>query len=243
MIKKTFSIITLAAITLFSQSTFALFSKASAMDLDGYYITPKGGVSVSEKTGQTNFTNASGNNRKLHSEDLGDGIIIGVSVGKYIKDNIRLELEVLNRDDYKFDSKRTDDTTKTAKADISSTALFINGFYEFQPSSISNKSFIPYLGGGIGKSKNTMGKITRPNTTVDGKTIEEFAYKLSAGTLFSLKENLSLDVAYQYVNLGEFNSTLRAYNAEGTRQTDLNKMYNGGEIESNEIIIGLQYKF
>ena len=46
MIKKTFSIITLAAITLFSQSTFALFSKASAMDLDGYYITPKVGVSV-----------------------------------------------------------------------------------------------------------------------------------------------------------------------------------------------------
>jgi len=43
MIKKTFSIITLAAITLFSQSTFALFSKASAMDLDGYYITPKVG--------------------------------------------------------------------------------------------------------------------------------------------------------------------------------------------------------
>ena len=52
MIKKTFSIITLAAITLFSQSTFALFSKASAMDLDGYYITPKVGVSVSEKTGK-----------------------------------------------------------------------------------------------------------------------------------------------------------------------------------------------
>ena len=31
------------------------------------------------------------------------------------------------------------------------------------------------------------------------KTISQFAYKLSAGTLFSLTEKLSLDINYQYV--------------------------------------------
>ena len=40
--------------------------------------------------------------------------------------------------------------------------------------------------------------------TVDGNTINQFAYKLSAGTLVSLTEQLSLDVNYQYVNLGAF---------------------------------------
>ena len=41
-------------------------------------------------------------------------------------------------------------------------------------------------------------------TIVDGDTINQFAYKLSAGTLVSLTEQLSLDVNYQYVNLGAF---------------------------------------
>ena len=241
MIKKTFSIITLAAITLFSQSTFALFSKASAMDLDSFYITPKVGVSASRGTQESRFTAASGGLARYKSETLGRGHIVGVSVGKYVQDNIRLELEGLNRDRYKLDTTRTIDGN-TLKADISSTALFINGFYEFEPSSISNKSFVPYLGGGIGLSKNKLGTITRPNTTVDGKTVEELAYKLSAGTLFSLKENLSLDIAYQYVNLGEFKSTVVARRS-GARQSDLLEALNGGEIKSHEITIGLQYKF
>ncbi len=243
MIKKTFSIITLAAITLFSQSTFALFSKASAMDLDGFYITPKVGYSASMDTGRTIYRNSAGGDRIVNDNDLGDGYAFGFSAGKYIKENIRIEFEAMTREDYRYDSLRSDSTTRFNRADISSTALFINGFYEFQPASISNKSFVPYLGGGIGGSRNKMGRIQRIDTSVDGDTVEEFAYKLSAGTLFSLKENLSLDVAYQYLNLGGFNSTFRAFNAAGARNPDLSKRFDGGEIESHEIMIGLQYKF
>ena len=51
MIKKTISIITLAAITLFSQTTFAIISIASAKELESFYITPKVGVSASERQG------------------------------------------------------------------------------------------------------------------------------------------------------------------------------------------------
>ena len=62
----------------------------------------------------------------------------------------------------------------------------------------------------MGVSKNKLGtQVQRDNglltlTTIGGKTISHFAYKLSAGTLVSLTEQLSLDVNYQYVNLGEF---------------------------------------
>ena len=235
MIKKIFSIITLATIT--------LFPHVNAMDLDGFYITPKVGYSDSMDAGTTTFENASGGHRINQDKDLSEGYAFGFSAGKYIKENIRIEFEAMERQDFRYDTLRTDSTIFFSKADISSTALFINGFYEFEPSSISNKSFVPYLGGGIGLSKNKLGTITRPNTTVDGKTVEELAYKLSAGTLFSLKENLSLDVAYQYVNLGEFNSTFAAYDVNGARNADLIKRYSGGEIESHEIMIGLQYKF
>jgi len=240
MIKKTFSIITLATIT--------LFPHVNAMDLDGFYITPKVGYSDSMDAGTTTFENASGGHRINQDKDLSEGYAFGFSAGKYIKENIRIEFEAMERQDFRYDTLRTDSTIFFSKADISSTALFINGFYEFEPSSISNKSFVPYLGGGIGNSRNKMGKISRRNLagnirTVDGDTVSEFAYKLSAGTLFSLKENLSLDVAYQYVNLGEFNSTFAAYDVNGARNADLIKRYSGGEIESHEIMIGLQYKF
>tara|TARA_B110000977_G_scaffold182118_1_gene243440 strand:+ start:1817 stop:2527 length:711 start_codon:yes stop_codon:yes gene_type:complete len=236
MIKKIFSIITLATIT--------LFPHVNAMDLDGFYITPKVGYSATEKSGQMSYTSNGGNVLPQKSVKLGTSNPYGVSIGKYVKDNIRFELEAMKRDNYSLVAYRISDPSLTTRSDLNSTALFLNSFYEFEPLSISNKSFIPYLGGGIGSSSNKTETLKRSNgQTVSGTSMEEFAYKLSAGTLFSLKEKLSLDIAYQYVNLGEFQSGVEVYNAAGVRQGDLQKAYHGGEIESHEIMIGLQFKF
>ena len=214
------------------------------MDLEGYYITPKVGYSATEKSGQMSFTANNGTARPQSDVKLGTSNPYGVSIGKYVKDNIRFELEAMKRDDYNLVAYRISDTSFTARSNLNSTALFLNSFYEFEPLSISNKSFIPYLGGGIGSSSNKLETLNRSSTqTVSGTSMEEFAYKLSAGTLFSLKEKLSLDVAYQYVNLGEFQSGVEVYNAAGARQGDLQKAFHGGEIESHEIMIGLQFKF
>ena len=68
----------------------------------------------------------------------------------------------------------------------------------------------PYLGGGVGISRNKVGSQKQydegaPNGGYfNDKTISQFAYKLSAGSLFSLTEKLSLDINYQYVDLGSF---------------------------------------
>jgi opacity protein-like surface antigen len=77
-----------------------------------------------------------------------------------------------------------------------------------------------------------------------GDTSNQFAYKLSAGTLFSLTEQLSLDVSYQYVNLGEFEEGTEVYR-DGLRRADLDaqKGANGGEIKTQELMVGLQYTF
>jgi len=77
-----------------------------------------------------------------------------------------------------------------------------------------------------------------PNGNIlDGKTISQFAYKLSAGTLISMTENVSVDINYQYVNLGSFKSS-STYN-NGTADVPIN----GGEIKTQELMVGLQYKF
>jgi opacity protein-like surface antigen len=213
---------------------------AMAIDLDGYYITAKGGVSKTLDTGTMSYI--SGETETLNNEDLGTGIAFGFSAGRYITDNLRLELEVIKRTSYELDTSLESNRTTTLKGDIDSNSVFINGFYDFQPFSISNTAITPYLGGGLGISRNEMGTVTETTaegiTNLDGQKINQFVYKVSAGTLVSLTESLSFDINYQYVNLGSFKSGVIA-GAAGT----LDKPLNEGEIKTQELMVGLQYTF
>ena len=136
---------------------FTLPSISMAIDLEGYYITAKGGVSKTFNTGETSLNTSTGTLFTQQNEDLGTGSAFGFSVGKYLNDNFRLELEAIKRTGYEFDARDTDLPTITDKAKIQTEALFINGFYDFQPFTMSNTAITPYLGGGVGISKNKMG--------------------------------------------------------------------------------------
>ena len=221
-----------------------------AIDLEGYYITAKGGASKTFNTGTTNFNFANGVLATLQNEDLGTGSAFGFSVGKYLTDSFRLELEAIKRTGYEYDARASTAgaTRFNDKAKIETHALFINGFYDFQPFTMSNTAITPYLGGGVGISRNKMGTDVIHNNglpngnTTDGNTINQFAYKLSAGTLVSITEQLSLDVNYQYVNLGAFKGGT-AHSRNGVFISTFQRGINGGEIKTQEIMVGLQYTF
>ena len=211
-----------------------------AIDLEGFYVTPKAGVSKTLDTGTMNYDN--GDVFTLSDDDLGTGSAFGISAGKYISDNFRLELEAIKRTGYEMD---TTGDNNLYEANISSKSIFINGFYDFQSFSLGSTPITPYLGGGVGISKNKMGTTheNRPSATLDGKTISQFAYKVAAGTLVSLTENVSLDINYQYVNLGNLKSGVGVYNQNGIFQANLPAGINGGEIKTQELMVGLQYTF
>ena len=223
-------------------------SMAVAIDLEGYYITAKGGASKTFNTGETTFNAANGALRTFQNEDLGTGSAFGFSVGKYLTNSFRLELEAIKRAGYEYDASPLRFPQNNFKAKIESHALFINGFYDFQPFSIRNTPIIPYLGGGVGISRNKIGTDVQYENgipdgfTFDGNTINQFAYKLSAGTLVSLTEHLSLDVNYQYVNLGAFKGGTEAYGG-GAFVVNIDRGTNGGDIKTQEIMVGLQYTF
>ena len=82
----------------------------------------------------------------------------------------------------------------------------------------------------------------KSTTTIPGDTINQFAYKLSAGTLVSLTDKLSLDVNYQYVNLGAFKSGNETF-SDGEPETIFQRPKNDGEIKTQELMVGLQYTF
>jgi opacity protein-like surface antigen len=225
-------------------------SMAFAIDLDGYFITAKGGVSKTMNTGTTSFNRENGAIRTFQDEDLGTGNAFGFSVGKYLTNSFRLELEAIKRTGYEYDARVSNAgfTSYTEEAKIQTEALFVNGFYDFQPFSIHNTPITPYLGGGLGISRNKMGTTVQNDNgipdggTVDGNTINQFAYKLSAGTLVSLTQQLSLDVNYQYVNLGAFKSGTEVFD-NGVFSNSLQRGINGGDIKTQELMVGLQYKF
>ena len=222
-----------------------------AIDLEGYYITPKAGISNTMDTGVTAINNG-GTIKDLYDDDLGTGSAFGFSAGKYFSDNFRLELELIKRTGYEYDADYNGGGEEAARmslaADLDSTSIFVNGFYDFQPFIIRNTAITPYLGGGIGISRNKIDKVNQltagvsQGVTVGGDTVNQFAYKLSAGTLVSLTEQLSLDVNYQYVNLGSFKSGTRV-EVNGVFNQDLVEGVNGGEIKTQELMVGLQYKF
>ena len=228
---------------------FAIPSLSFTMDLEGYYITAKGGASKTFNTGTTSLNNPVGALFTLQNEDLGTGSAFGFSVGKYLTDSFRLELEAIKRTGYEYDGRAIPFPTFTYNTKIQTEALFINGFYDFQPFTMSNTAITPYLGGGVGISRNKMGTDVRhsngvPIQAIDGDTINQFAYKLSAGTLVSITEQLSLDVNYQYVNLGAFKGGTELSN-KGVRYPALDRQrgINGGDIKTQELMVGLQYTF
>ena len=225
-----------------------LSSMAVALDFDGFYITPKGGISKSMDTGVI-LGDAGGGQFDIKDNDLGTGYVFGLSVGKYITNNFRVELEASQRGGLEYDTEYASEPNlgTTTKADIKTQSIFINGFYDFESFAIINSLVTPYIGGGIGISKNKMGVVTEvtPENEVaylDGNKVSQFSYKLAAGTLVSLTESLSLDINYQYVDLGSFKSGL-GYVASGGATGNLTEALNGGEIKTQELMVGLQYKF
>jgi len=136
---------------------FAIPSLSFAIDLEDFYITAKGGASKTFNTGATSFNAPFGNLVTLQNEDLGTGSAFGFSVGKYLTDSFRLELEAIKRIGYEYDVRDSRQSLFTDEAKIQTEALFINGFYDFQPFTMSNTAITPYLGGGMGISRNKMG--------------------------------------------------------------------------------------
>jgi len=60
--------------------------------------------------------------------------------------------------------------------------------------------------------------------------------------LFSLTEKLSLDINYQYVDLGSFKGGKDLYR-NGVLLGSFDAGLNGGKIKTQELMVGLQYKF
>lgn len=108
---------------------------------------------------------------------------------------------------YKFDKNFRADVNaqlrNSSKKDVDtqykSKTVFVNGYYDFDSSSI----FTPYVTAGVGYTQNKIGKLASGTTNVTNKN---FAYNAGFGSKVNVAKDVDLDLGYRFVNLGDFKS-------------------------------------
>ncbi|MCX5580174.1 outer membrane protein [Kaistia terrae] len=109
------------------------------------------------------------------------------------------------------------------------------------------RGITPYLGAGIGTSRNTISGFRDVNPELggsgyaDSKSQWNFAWALHAGLGFQVTENLIFDLGYSFVDLGNA-KTDTAYNSDPqwSRANDGFKFKN---ITSHDVNFGIRYQF
>lgn len=228
---------------LFLITLLTLSASVFAEDTSKFYTTIQAGLSKTISTGDMPINDQAGAAGNGKSNDLGSGGVVGIGVGRYFNNNIRGEMSLSYRDGHQLDTTDTINAGYSYKANLKSVSMFLSGYYDFNSINLSGKSLTPYLGGGIGLARNDMddldvGLNNSFITSIKGKNVTEFAWKLGAGANLNLTEKCSLDLNYQFVDLGKFKSGTLV----SSTMTDAQKPFEGN-YRTNELTIGLRYKF
>lgn len=131
---------------------------------------------------------------------------------------------------------------------VSSTYALLNGYVD----GTSVGGFMPFISIGVGGVLNNAGAMTAKspsNATVSNtmvfpaNTTTNFAYGLGAGLGCKMKEGLTLEIAYKYVNLGKIQTKATAApTLPGQLTSELYKIYSV-RLNLNMITAGLRYDF
>jgi opacity protein-like surface antigen len=152
-------------------------------------------------------------------EDTDNTIVADIGVGCQFTENLRADVTL----GYRSKAKVEDDFN-SLDAKFSALTVMVNAYYD-----IGNfNGFTPYVGAGIGLSRNKISDINLPATSTSG-TKTSFAYSLQAGVSYDYSEALAIDASYRYIDLGKGQS--------GPATIDIDKLV------SHDFRIGLRYRF
>lgn len=130
-------------------------------------------------------------------------------------------------------SSLTDAFPGSLDAEIGSQYVFVSSYWD-----ITNYAgFTPYVGGGIGASKNEISGLAAPAGATSGDDYD-FAYHVGVGVSYDITSSLKFDLAYRYIDLGEVISgidTTALPADQGAISVD--------NIQGHEVKVGLRYHF
>ncbi len=131
-----------------------------------------------------------------------------------------------------LDGDGTNDGYSTERADITAWSALANAYVDLG----TYAGLTPYVGAGAGLSYLTTSDVrTAGGSTYNGDGKFNFAWALMAGASYAVDQQVSIDVGYRYINLGDAQSGVIV--ASDTTTTRIN--YN--DIDAHEIRVGLRY--
>jgi opacity protein-like surface antigen len=223
---------------------FSMITSGALADVGDNYFSIKLGSSNSKNAGTSSLITQVNKSGTTTNNDLGRSDVLGISIGKYLSEHFRGEIGISQRKGFKYHTTAPALPENYYKADVESFAVFLNGYVDAQPMTFLQNSVTTYVGAGIGISRNKMNPLSIHSEgvllgTASSNTETELALKFALGALINLSDNVSVDLNYQYVDLGDIESGKNL--SWDTR--DMVAPYSGPEISSTEFNVGLQIAF
>lgn len=140
--------------------------------------------------------------------------------------------------------------TNTYKGNLSSFVTLFNGYFDLG----TWNCLTPYIGAGIGFAQNNIGGLTDQGVQNDTRFLNLYvptlgyasngnktnvAWALMAGVGYEVNKNLTLELGYRYLNLGDAQSgrIVNAFNGQ------ISPPLKAKDIDSHDIRIGMRWNF
>lgn len=241
--------ITTVLISMLSAPIYAFsLSNTYVSGVAGYSSSFNAGFSVaSPGTGYTNPT------RDI-SDSYGNSGVYGVALGYHFIPALRAEVAYNIRPNFEYNQTDADPATDRQRFfDVQNQTAMVNAYLDVAELAIVEKNkfgiFSPYVGGGVGSSWNNTGQLNaitvstgqaRPDP-IAGTQTNSFSWQLMAGTLLNIKDNVSLEVGYRYVNIGKISLSDHYTNTVERPQTI--SVLSASSAAVQDVFAGLHYRF
>ena len=171
---------------------------------------------------------------------LGSSFIIGAGVGYKLPMGFRVDVTYNNRNGYNLSGSDPAGTAFDPKT-TANTVMF-NGYYDL-PLMIADK-VRPYVGGGIGRSRNKVSNINWSDPPFSGQipggSTTSTAWQLTLGADIRLTQNLVLDIGYRYTDLGDLKTT-GGPTTGGFNNANYTTPLQG-KLKANELLFNIRYE-
>jgi opacity protein-like surface antigen len=163
-------------------------------------------------------------------KDVGGGFALQAGIGSQYRENLRGDLTFEYR---RYVNDKTDAAVPatTFKLDVGALTFLANGYYDFSVGGVK-----PYVGAGIGFSRNRMGSTSFDDGagfsgSLPGGSTTEFAWALMFGVGVPVS-GWVLDIGYRYVDLGK----LKIPADSGTGYGGAN-----GKLMAHELMLAMRF--
>lgn len=174
------------------------------------------------------------------------GVGIGYRFNNWLRFDVTGEYRgagTIGVNDIIFNPFINDNQTNTYKGNLSSLVTLFNGYIDLG----TWNCLTPYIGAGIGFAQNRISGLTDQGSVAGYPTLgyanngtdTNVAWALMAGVGYEVNKNLTLEVGYRYLNLGDANSgrIQNAFLAENYAPL------RARDIDSHDFRIGMRWNF